>query len=282
MVCWAYNESELIEEFLERAHRLMTETVEDFEIVIVDDGSADGTAGIIEQVAGRLGRIRLLKNETNRNVAYSAWRALNAAEKEFVFCQTIDWAYDIRALRFYLELLRDHDVVAGTRRATVDVSFRPLKPIFGFLRLFGIRHLTKRSDTIPKAIVSVANYSIVRILFNLPLSDYQNVVIYPTRLIQSVGMESNSSFAGPEWLLKLHWRGASIAEAPISFQPRTAGTAKGTRLSSIRCSVRDIFRFWFKMIVLGRRGRIQKGRITRYREADWDLSLVRHPDSLDS
>lgn len=271
MLFWGYNEEMLVGDALRRAHELLERCVEDFEIIIVDDGSTDRTGEIIRELARRYPRIRLLQNETNMNVAFSAWRAMQAAEKEYLFWQTIDWSYDISHLRLYLELLKSHDIVAGTRSAPVDVQLRLLKPFAGILRLFHVKHITKRSDTVWKAVVSVLNYSLVRLLFNLPVSDYQNVVFYPTRLIRSVNKEANSSFAGPEFLMKLYWRGHSMVEVPISFIPRSAGKAKGTKIRSIALSVRDVFKYWLKWVVFRQRTFERKGKIVRYRAEEWDL-----------
>jgi glycosyltransferase involved in cell wall biosynthesis len=272
LVSWAYNEEELIEGFLFRADAMLSRYVEDYEIVVVDDGSQDRTPEILARLATEMPRLRVLTNEVNRNVGYSSRRAVAAASKEYLFWQTVDWSYDISLLRVFLELLRTHDVVAGVRRAPVQVKLRLFKPFSLFLKLFGIKHLTRRSDTVPKALVSVCNYSLIRLLFGLPLSDYQNVVFYPSRLIQPIisTSEADSSFANPELLYKAFVGGASIAEAPISFIPREAGTAKGTRLKAIKASIKDVFKFWWKWRVLGRVRKTPGGRVTRIDPGQWE------------
>jgi hypothetical protein len=91
------------------------------------------------------------------------------------------------------------------------------------------------------------------LLFRLPLADYQNVTISPTRLIQHVELESNSSFANPEVLLKMWWQGARFKEVPVPFLKRVRGQATGTRWGRIAQSIGEILRCWFHWIVLGRR-----------------------------
>jgi len=272
LVSWAYNEEELIEGFLRRADALLSSCVEDYEIIVVDDGSSDRTPGILTRLSAEMPRLRVLTNDTNRNVGYSSRRAIAAASKEYLFWQTVDWAYDISLLRVYLELLKRYDVVAGVRRAPVNVNLGLFKPLALFLKLFGVKHLTRRSDTVPKALVSVINYTLIRLLFGLKLSDYQNVVFYPSRLVQPIieSAESDSSFTNPELLYKACMRGASIAEVPINFIARQAGKAKGTRLKAIMASVRDVFKFWWKWRVLGRIDKRPGGRITRLRLEEWE------------
>lgn len=268
-LCWAYNEEECIEDFLLRVNALLQASCADYEIVVIDDCSTDRTNEIVRRLQKDIPQIALYRNETNRNVGYSCKRAIREAKKEFLFWQTVDWSYDITLLRTFLEFLKSNDVVAGVRRAPVSQRTGLSKLVATVWLLFG-RHLTKRSDTLSKAFVSICNYVIIRVLYRFPLSDYQNVVFYRSALVQSHQMDADSSFINPELLLKSYWRGASIKEVPISFIPRVAGEAKGTRLKSIMKSVRDVFGFWIKWVVLGGRGKVTKGRITRLDPAEWD------------
>ena len=101
----------------------------------------------------------------------------------------------------------------------------------------------------------------MRLLFQLPLNDYQNVTVYPRVLLQSFEFETDSSFMNPELLLKAWWTGASFREVAIPFIKRERGVAKGTRWPSIARSIRDIFYWWFVWIVLGRRTQKSTGRV---------------------
>lgn len=263
LVSWAYNEEELIDDFVRKADNLLKKSVKDYEIVIVDDGSTDKTPEKLATLKKRFTHLRVLKNSTNRNVGFSCRRAIKAARKQVVFWQTVDWSYDIKTLKSNLKHLKTHDVLAGARRKPVVAKGLPMKIIEGLLKLFCISHLTKRSDTIWKAIISATNYCLIRMLFQVPLSDFQNVVFYPRSFIQKVCIESKSSFANPELLLKAHWSGLSIKEMPINFISRSKGVAKGTNLKSILASVRDIFFFWYKWKIKGSFRILLHGRINR-------------------
>jgi glycosyltransferase involved in cell wall biosynthesis len=269
-ICWAYNEEQLIGPYLHRLNALLARTVEDYEIVLIDDCSTDGTAAIIAECQKTMPRLRCHRNARNENVGPSFARAIQSATKRYLFWQTIDWSYDIRLLRVFLEFLRSHDIVAGARRAPAKAADPYVKAIFGLLALLRVRHLTRRSDNVVKAIVSVFNYLLVRLLFRIPVSDYQNVCIYPTSFIQSIRYESTSSFVNPEGLFKAYWSGKSIVEVPINFIPRTAGEAKGTRLRSILASIHDILRLWLKWIVLGRMALVDRGTVRRLVPEEWE------------
>ena len=268
-LCWAYNEEEVIEKYLVRLNDLLSKYVEDYEIVIVDDASTDRTNEIIRAVQKEIPQLRLVTNPVNLNVGLSCQKAVQTASKEFLFWQTVDWSYDISLVRIFFELLKTHDVVAGVRREPTDRASIQ-KRLLSFFRVLGPEHLRVRSDTVGKAWVSVLNYYLIRFLFKFPLSDYQNVVFYRTSLIQSFKMESKSSFANPEFLLKAHWSGASIAEVPISFIPRTTGEGKGVSFKTIKASMTDIITLWFQWIILGKKPGRQEGPVHRLDMTQWE------------
>lgn len=178
LLSWAYNEEESIRGYLERATALMENAVDDYEIVLIDDGSTDRTYQIADEFRKKDPRVKIFKNEKNLNVGISSQRAIQKASKEFLFWQTIDWSYDISDLRRALEYLKEYDIVQGVRIGS------------------------KRSDTLSKAFVSIVNYILIRMLYRVPLSDFQNVTFYPSRWIRSIKFESNSSFSNPEGLIK--------------------------------------------------------------------------------
>jgi glycosyltransferase involved in cell wall biosynthesis len=260
-LCWAYNEEASIAEYLLKASRLMDSTVEDYEIILIDDGSTDQTYEIARSFQKDNPRLKLFQNGRNLGSGSSSRTAIQKASKEFLFWQTIDWSYDISNLRTFLEYLRTYDIVQGVRIRSVGGNQAVLKPLLCIRQLLSIQHLSRRSDTIRKGFVSVVNYVLIRLLFRVPLSDFQNVTFYPTKWIQSVQFEAKSSFVNPEGLIKSYWSGMTIKEVHISFLPRKQGISKGTRIRAIKASIYDIFRLWFKWIILGRRGRIKKGKI---------------------
>lgn len=258
LVCWAYNEEELIEEFLQKATELLDMNISDYEIVIVDDASTDKTNSLIKDFQKRNPKIRLIRNEKNLNVGLSSKKAIGAASKDYLFWQTIDWSYDISNLRACLELLKNYDVVAGVRRRPVHATQPIVRAVLLMTSIFGFKHMSSRSDNFQKAMVSLINYLLIRFLYRVPLSDYQNVVFYETNFIQSLNQEAKSSFANPEYLIKAYWVGKRIIEVPIDFLKRTKGEAKGTKLGAIKASVTDVFKFWWLWRV---KGTFKKGHV---------------------
>jgi len=269
LLCWGYNEEDSIEEFFARATALLEESAVDYEIVFIEDGSTDRTLEVAKAFQQKNPLLRIYPNEKNMNVGICHRRAIQRATKEYLFWQTIDWCYDISRLKEFLHCLGDYDIVQGVRRAPLKTGNPLLRPVLTLMQLLDIGHLKKRSDNVKKGLVSIINYVLVRILYGVPLSDFQNVTIYPTKWIQSISFEGKSSFANPEGLIKSYWNGMSIKEVPIPFIPRSVGDAKGTRIKAIIASVKDVFGLCIKWRLQGRKVFNKRGTVARLNTEEW-------------
>jgi glycosyltransferase involved in cell wall biosynthesis len=260
MLAWGYNEELLVHDFLKRAIACLDAAASDWEIVFVDDCSTDRTASIVQALAEQDNRIKLVQHDRNQNVGIACRTAVKHASKDVLFWQTVDWSYDIHQLRIFLELTRHFDVVQGIRPVPIRLlSYIPI--------LRSIYRVKRRSDNMSKAIISLSNYYLLRILFGVHFHDFQNVTFYPTSLAQSLDMTGRTSFVNPEFLLKSFYTGASFIEVPIRFIPRKQGVAKGTRPKTVIRSVVDTFRNWLAWGALARiQSRNKNGTIKRIAE----------------
>jgi len=248
MLGWALNEEESIGDYIDRAEACLKATTDDYELIVIDDGSTDDTWDIARAYQRTRPWLRLYQNEFTRGPGFNTKRAIALAQKDYVFWQTVDWAYDIRELLASLPMLDRYHVLQGVRLA-------PISPTGLF---------AQRSDHFGKAIVSITNYFLINLPFQLPLRDYLNVTVYPRRLIQAVELETESSFTNPECLLKAWWRGVTIKEIPVAFIKREKGRAKGTRLPALVAAISDILSWWVQWIVLGRRTHKGRGRVVSW------------------
>lgn len=245
MLGWALNEEKSVGAYIDRAGAFLAALTDDFELILIDDGSVDRTWDIASEYQRTRPWLKPYRNERNRGSGYNTKRAIALASKDYVFWQTVDWAYDIRYLARALSDLSVVDVLQGVRVETTSAR--------------GI--VDHRSDNPYKGLVSVVNYWLIRILFRLPLGDYQNVTVYPRRLIQSVALETESAFTNPECLLKTWWRGASFKEIQVPFVKRERGRGTGTRPRAILAAIEDILYWWTQWVVLGRRSDRSRGRV---------------------
>lgn len=245
MLGWALNEEQNLADYVDRAERFLRAVSDDFELIVIDDGSVDRTW----EIAGELQRDRpwltRLKNEGNRGPGYCYRRGIRSATKTYFLAQTVDWAYDISGLVEAFPLLQQYDIVQGVRVGE-----------------FSWRTLRSRSDSLYKGVVSLTNYTLIRVLFQLPFDDFQNVTVCPVRLAQPLQLESEGSFTNPEVMMKLYWGGASFLQVPVPFQKRSRGKGTGTRVSAIVQSMTDIVSCWLRWVVLGGYSPRKRGRVS--------------------
>jgi glycosyltransferase involved in cell wall biosynthesis len=245
MLGWALNEEQNIAAYIDRAGAFLDALAVRYELVLLDDGSTDRTWEIIMEAQRTRPWLKAYRNDRNRGSGYNTKRALSLATEDYVLWQTVDWSYDIRGLAAALPQLGDVDVLQGVRLGTMSA----------------VSMVTERSDNAYKGLVSVVNYRLIRLLFRLPLGDFQNVTVYPRSLIQGVTLETESSFTNAECLLKTWWRGATFREVHVPFLKRERGRGAGTKPRAIINAIRDILTWWVRWIVLGRRVDRRRGRV---------------------
>src|ERR1017187_3460968 len=98
MLGWALNEQDNVADYIAKAEAFLSSLTDNFELILIDDGSADQTRAIVIEHQATRPWLRLITNERNRGAGYNAKLAISLATKEYLFWQTVDWSYDISML----------------------------------------------------------------------------------------------------------------------------------------------------------------------------------------
>jgi len=198
----AFNEARTIEAVLRRAAAVDLRT----EIVVVDDGSSDGTPEIAERVAAELDpeRLRVLRHGSNQGKGAAVRTGLGAVRGEFVVIQDADLEYDPRDLPKLVGPLLEGiaDVVYGSRLRGGEPQRAHL-----FWHYVGNRFLSLLTN----------------ILFNTTISDMEvGYKAFRTDLVRSIELTSRGFGIEPEITAKLLRLGdVRLYEIPISYYGRT-------------------------------------------------------------
>jgi dolichol-phosphate mannosyltransferase len=204
----AYNEAEVIGGTL----RTLTETLDaesiDYEVLVIDDASTDGTAAIVAEYAAGNGRIRCLRSHYSNGFGFAVRAGLEQFQGDAVAIYMADSSDDPGDLVLYHSLLKDgYDCAFGSR-------FVPGAKVTDYPRF---KLLVNR----------FVNFGI-RVLFRHGYNDTTNAFkAYRREVIEAVQpLLSNHFNLTVELPLKAIIRGFSYATVPISWTNRTAGQSK--------------------------------------------------------
>ena len=116
LVIPAYNEKDIIADTVRAAVARLESISPDYELIVVDDGSTDGTCDLIRPMEG--GRLRLLRHSPNRGKGAAVRAGVLAAAGDYIFCTDADLAYGLENIPSMLAKLEDTgcDLVIGSRR----------------------------------------------------------------------------------------------------------------------------------------------------------------------
>lgn len=192
------NVGPLLESALALAPRLATP----FEVIVVDDGSRDRSAAIVEAWARRDARVRLLHHPTNVGYGAALRSGLRAARGEWVFFTDADLQFDLAELEHLLARASDAELVVGYRAPRRDPWNRRLLA-WGWGRL-------------------------VRALFGLRVRDIDCAFkVFHRPVLEALPIESLGAFVSTELLVRATRAGFRVVEVPVTHRPRVAGRAKG-------------------------------------------------------
>jgi glycosyltransferase involved in cell wall biosynthesis len=218
----AYNEEANIETAVRRAGEVTDRLGLDHEVIVVDDGSSDGTADTVRRMRARDDRIVLVQHHRNLGYGEALKSGFGSATKDLVFLTDADNQFDLEELEDFLELIEHADVVAGHRVHRRDPWFR---------RVNG----------------HAWNY-LVRTLYYVPVRDVDCAFkLFRREVFDGVTLDSGGAMVSTELMVTLSRRGYRIVERGVTHLPRTAGSPGGADARVIVRAFRELFRLHGKL-----------------------------------
>jgi len=218
----AHNEEGNIEAVILHALEVMPEVADQFEIVVVDDGSTDRTGPIAEAVAADRTQVRVVHHP--RNLGYgNAWRTgIRAASGDWIFFMDSDRQFDIAEISKLAQKATDHDIVAGYRIHRRD-------PYYRFL-------------------VGSCFNILVTLLFDVHLRDIDcGFKMFRSYLLKPMELESPGALINTEIHAKANRVGARMAEVGINHYPREIGRQSGTKFKVMASALAEIVRLRWRL-----------------------------------
>jgi glycosyltransferase involved in cell wall biosynthesis len=222
LVLPAYNEAENISYVVDSALAVLPAHAHDFEVIVVDDGSRDGTRALVESIARKDARVRLVRHAQNRGYGAALRSGFRATSGDFVMFMDADRQFDIRDIQLLAPFAADYDIVAGFRM--------------------------ERRDPLHRRVFAEAFNVCVRVLFGVHLRDIDCAFkLFRGDLLRSLDLTAPGALINTEIQAKARRQGVRLQQVGVHHYPRIAGTPTGGSPRVIVRAMGETIKLWWRM-----------------------------------
>ena len=223
----AYNDSGTIASLVITALQSASKLTPNHEVIVVNDGSADGTAAILEELARVYPKLRIVTHQMNRGYGAALRSGFAAASKEIVFYTDGDAQYDPTEMAvLWREMMPGVDLVNGYKISRAD----PWHRIF-IGRLY---------------------HHIVKLMFGLSVRDVDcDFRMMRRSVFDRVRLEKSSGVICLEMMKKIQDAGFNIVEVPVHHYHRAYGRSQFFNFPRIYRTGVDVLKLWVALVVRG-------------------------------
>jgi glycosyltransferase involved in cell wall biosynthesis len=221
----AYNDSGTIASMVIRAVKAASEVTPDFEVIVVDDGSGDGTADIADELARTYPQVRAVHHPINRDYGAALQTGFRSATKELIFYTDGDAQYDPAELAaLWARMTPEVDLVNGYK--------------------------ISRADPLHRIVIGRIYHHVVSILFGLKLRDVDcDFRLMRRSIFDRISLEKTSGIICVEMMKKIQDGGFRIAEVPVHHYHRAYGKSQFFNFWRLFRTGRDLLILWYALVV---------------------------------
>lgn len=222
LVLPAHNEEANIGVVVGQALATLPRFTDEFEIVVVNDGSRDKTGQIADALAAVHPAVKVVHHPRNRGYGGALTSGFRAASGDYVMFMDADRQFDIGDLGLLAPFVGSFDIVAGFRMERNDPFHRRV-----FAEIFNVT---------------------VRVLFGVHLRDIDCAFkVFEGDLLRSIELTTPGALINTEIQAKARRQGARIEQIGVHHYPRVAGAATGGNWRVIARAMKETIRLWWRM-----------------------------------
>lgn len=220
--CPAYFDEKNLPILIPKIFGVLKKNTSAFDMLIIEDGSPDNTGNVAERLSAKY-RPYVNVIHHKKNLGYGATLRegfKNAKKYDYTFYTDGDNQYDVAELEKMLPYLKHYDAVVG--------------------------HRTKRALTFSRQLQTFIFNLLIKFLFSTNIKDINCAMkIISRKALNSITLQSDSSFIDAELLIKLRDKGCKIKEVPVGHFPRKFGKASGGNKSVILKTIEEMIKYYF-------------------------------------
>lgn len=223
----AYNDAPALPALVEKTFATLLSHVEDFEVIVVNDGSEDETGLVLLALQRRFGpRLRIVTHPENRGYGGALRSGFAAATKDYVFYTDGDGQYDVGELPNLLKL--------GRTGAGLVNGYK-----------------MERNDPWHRIWIGKTYNAFARLLFQIRIRDIDcDFRLIRRDLLQDIKLTSTSGTICVELVRKLELSGCRVEEVGVHHFPRLHGRSQFFRIKSLASTLIQLIRLWVSLVVL--------------------------------
>lgn len=224
----AYNDGGTIASLVIQAVQVAARLTDDFEIIVVNDGSRDATGQIADELARRYPQVRVVHHPSNRGYGGALRTGFASATKDLIAYTDGDAQYDPAELEVLWQALSEKaDMVTGYK--------------------------ISRSDPLHRIVIGRLYHHTVKLLFRLRVRDVDcDFRLMRREIFDRVMLERDTGVICLEMMRKIQDAGFRVVEVPVHHYHRTHGRSQFFNVRRIFWTGIDVMKLWIQLVVLGR------------------------------
>ncbi|MDA8168932.1 MAG: glycosyltransferase [Nitrospiraceae bacterium] len=218
----AFNEEANIENTLNQTLHTMQRITDNWEIIVVDDGSSDRTPDIVKKYNALNSNIKVIRHPQNKGYGAALKSGIISAKSDLVFFCDSDLQFDIREIGKLLRWIDDYEIVVGYR--------------------------IKRQDPFHRRLNAFGWNILIRLLLDLRIKDIDCAFkLFRREVFENIRIDAVGAMVNTDILAQAVKNTFRIKEVPVTHYPRLRGKQSGARLKVIAKAFRELLVLYNKL-----------------------------------
>ncbi len=220
-----YNDEATIGSMVSLALGTIDKVGADGEVIVIDDGSSDGSPHVLKELVDEHPRLRVVTHEQNRGYGGALLSGFASATKQWVFYTDGDAQFDPAELELLVAQASDAvDVVQGYK--------------------------IRRADNVVRRVIGRVYHRSVSLMFGLKIRDTDcDFRLIRREVLERIRLEHTSGVICVELVRKLQDAGARFVEVPVHHYPRLHGQSQFFKVPAVASTARDLIALWFRLVL---------------------------------